>query len=54
MNIGEKKFDTLNKSKLSLADKFIRSKLSKCIQDMHDSINAYRFDQVANTLYEFI
>lgn len=39
---------------LSLADRFILSKLHQAIVDLENHMNAYRFDQVANTLYEFI
>ena len=39
---------------LNIADKFILSKLSQAISAMRDAINAYRFDQVATILYEFI
>lgn len=39
---------------LSLADRFILSKLHQAIVDLENHMSAYRFDQVANTLYEFI
>ena len=39
---------------LSLADKFILSKLSKAIASVEHYMDAYRFDQVAVALYEFI
>ncbi|MCR5085261.1 MAG: valine--tRNA ligase [Succinivibrionaceae bacterium] len=39
---------------LSVADRFIISRLSRAIERVEESIAAYRFDQVATTLYEFI
>ena len=39
---------------LSLADRFIYTKLSQAIKEISDAIDAYRFDQVASILYEFI
>lgn len=54
MNVGEKKLTKPNVSDLSLADKFIRSKMRKAIEDVTASINAFRFDQVASNIYEFI
>ena len=39
---------------LSLADRYILSTLSKTIKSVTESLDAYRFDQVAASLYEFI
>ena len=54
MNVSEMKLTKPNVADLSVADKFIRSKMKKAIADVTASINAFRFDQVANTIYEFI
>lgn len=54
MNVGSMQLTKPEADDLSLADRFIRSKLSKTINDVCAAIEAYRFDQLANTLYEFI
>ena len=54
MNVGSMQLTKPNKADLSLADRFIMSKLSKTIKDVCTIIQSYRFDQLANTLYEFI
>ena len=54
MNVSEMKLTKPNVADLSVAYKFIRSKMKKAIADVTASINAFRFDQVANTIYEFI
>ena len=54
MNVGSMQLTKPNKADLSLADRFIMSKLSKTIKDVCTYIESYRFDQLANTLYEFI
>ncbi|MCI7785746.1 MAG: valine--tRNA ligase [Succinivibrio sp.] len=54
MNVSEMKLTKPNVADLSVADKFIRSKMKKAIADVTASIDAFRFDQVANTIYEFI
>ena len=54
MNVGQMKLEKPAKSDLSLADRFICSKLHAAIRNMTVAIEAYRFDQVANVLYEFI
>ena len=54
MNVSEMKLAKPNVADLSVADKFIRSKMKKAIADVTASINAFRFDQVANSIYEFI
>ena len=38
---------------LSLADRWIHSRLQKTIQTIHQQIKQYRFDLLAHTLYEF-
>ncbi|HEX8340053.1 MAG TPA: valine--tRNA ligase [Tepidisphaeraceae bacterium] len=40
-------------SRLSLADRWILSKLSRAIADADAAIDGYRFDQYAKTLYDF-
>lgn len=54
MNVQSDKLAAPASSDLSLADKFILSKLSKTIEQVESYMNAYRFDQVAASLYEFI
>ena len=54
MNVGQMKLQKPQDSALSLADRFIRSKMHAAIKNMTAAIEAYRFDQVANILYEFI
>ncbi len=54
MNVGNMQLHKPLAKDLSLADRFIRSKLSKAIFDVKNYIEAYRFDQVAVSLYEFI
>lgn len=41
-------------SALSLPDRYILSSLHNAIKAMHEAMDAYRFDQVATILYEFI
>ena len=54
MNVGDMKIRKPDNADLSLADRFIRSKMCQAITDMTAALDAYRFDQVANVLYEFI
>src|SRR5574344_2924979 len=54
MNVSEMKLSKPNEADLSVADKFIRSKMKTAIANVTASINAFRFDQVAKTIYEFI
>ena len=54
MNVTANKLVKPNDSDLSLADRFILSKLSKCIETIEGHMNAFRFDQVASSIYEFI
>ena len=54
MNVSEMNLSKPNPADLSVADKWIRSKMRKAIENVTSSINAYRFDQVANNIYEFI
>ncbi|HEV2614536.1 MAG TPA: valine--tRNA ligase [Gammaproteobacteria bacterium] len=39
---------------ISLADQWILSKLQKTIQNMHQHFSDYRFDLLAQTIYEFV
>jgi valyl-tRNA synthetase len=43
-----------NKATPSLPDTWIRSRLQSTIQKVHDLFRIYRFDMLAQTLYEFI
>lgn len=54
MNVTADKLNKPEDKDLSLADRFILSKLSKCIETVEGHMNAYRFDQVAAAIYEFI
>ena len=54
MNVSEMNLTKPNPEDLSVADKWIRSKMRKAIENVTSSINAFRFDQVANNIYEFI
>ena len=54
MNVGSMQLTKPQDEDLNLADRFIRSRLSKTISEVCNAIEAYRFDQLANTLYEFI
>ncbi len=54
IKLGEKNYQAPAADKLGLADRFIRSKLHAAINAMRQSIDGYRFDQAAASLYEFI
>ena len=54
MNVSEMKLSKPNPADLSVADRFIRAKMSEAIAQVTSSINAFRFDQVASNIYEFI
>ncbi|MCR5537493.1 MAG: valine--tRNA ligase [Succinivibrio sp.] len=54
MNVGERQLTKPQASDLTLADRFILSKLHTAIEQMIDAMQSYRFDQVATVLYEFI
>lgn len=54
MNIDGMTLSKPQASDLSLADRFIYSKLATAIKDIRESLDSYRFDQVATILYEFI
>ena len=54
MNVDPAKLVAPEEKDLSLADRFILSRLAQAIENVETAINAYRFDQVATCLYEFI
>ena len=54
MNVDASKLQKPEDKDLSLADRFILSRLSKAIANVESAMNSYRFDQVATSLYEFI
>ena len=54
MNAGSRTLSPAKPEELSLADRFIRSKLRTAIREVTESIEAYRFDQLAVKIYEFI
>jgi valyl-tRNA synthetase len=54
MNAEGKTLTRPDPEDLTLADRYIRSKLSKCIADVRGAFDNYRFDLAASALYEFI
>ena len=54
MNVGGYELRASDKADTQLANRYIKSKLSQAIAEAHSSIAAYRFDLLANTLYDFI
>ncbi|HOO47482.1 MAG TPA: class I tRNA ligase family protein, partial [Deltaproteobacteria bacterium] len=44
---------TIEKDKLSLADKWILTKLNKAIEDTRAALEEYRYNDAADTLYQF-
>ena len=54
MNTGEITLAKPLRDNLSLADRYILSKLKESIENVTSSILSYRFDQVANYIYDFI
>ncbi|MBN2298225.1 MAG: valine--tRNA ligase [Deltaproteobacteria bacterium] len=44
---------TIEKDKLSLADKWILTKLNKTIEDTRSALEEYRYNDAADTLYQF-
>lgn len=55
MNVENKDLDLVAGSKeLSLPDRWIRSLLQKTIQKTHDMFAEYRFDLLAQNVYEFV
>ncbi|MBU0651212.1 valine--tRNA ligase [bacterium] len=45
---------SLKKADLSLADKWILSRLNKNIEKINDALESYRFNEAAHALYDFI
>ncbi len=54
MNVEEHTITTPSHDDLSLADRWITSKLQDTIAQYHKAIKEYRFDRVATAIYEFI
>ncbi len=54
MNVKQESLVAPKPEDLSLADRYIMSRLSKAIENTTTYMESYRFDQVATTLYEFI
>ncbi|MGN0914749.1 MAG: valine--tRNA ligase [Succinivibrio sp.] len=54
MNLDGMKLEKPQSSDLSVADRFIRAKMRETIREVTSFINAFRFDQVAAKIYEFI
>ncbi|MCI0527933.1 MAG: class I tRNA ligase family protein, partial [Nitrospira sp.] len=53
MNLNDKPLDE-KIGDLSLADRWIRVRLRECINSVTKNLDAYRFDEAANQLYQFI
>jgi valyl-tRNA synthetase len=55
MKVGDGAVPPLSdvKPSLSLGDRWILSRLQRATQQMSDAIDAYRFDEAANTAYQF-
>jgi valyl-tRNA synthetase len=53
MNIQGEKFD-LKDDELTLADKWIRSRLARFIEELNDALENYKFYEAANKIYHFI
>lgn len=54
MNVEGQDLDFSQPYELSLADRWIRSRLNQTVQQVHTDFANYRFDQIAQTIYEFI
>lgn len=54
MNCENKSITKPNNEDLTLADKWILSRLQTAIKDVRSALDGYRFDQAASSLYEFI
>ena len=52
MNLGE--YKVCNNYELGVADKWIWNELNTAVADIHKHIANYRFDLVANTIYDFV
>lgn len=55
LNIGDKQVDTsdIHKKAISLADKWILSKLNQLIKEVNNDIDKYRFSDAATKIYDF-
>jgi len=53
MSIGDSELTTPDEKDFSLSDKWIMSRLQKTIAESHKAIKEYRFDILAQKLYEF-
>ncbi len=53
MNLTSDDF-TIDKNKLSIADKWILNKLNKVVKEVNDNVKNYRIGEVASILYDFI
>ncbi len=53
MNAEGPNYDPDSQVKLSTADQWITSRLQETIRSMTDAINSYRFDHMAQAVYEF-
>jgi valyl-tRNA synthetase len=54
LNTEDKPFETEESAALTLADHWIRARLQTTIKKVHQYFQEYRFDLIAQTLYEFI
>jgi valyl-tRNA synthetase len=53
-NTEDEELGTASAAEYGLADRWIRSQLQRMLDDVSSAIERYRFDLVANALYEFI
>lgn len=54
MNLEKHSLDLTGEHELSAADRWINDRLQHTIQAVHDNFANYRFDLIAQTIYEFI
>ena len=54
MNVEGKTITRPEAKDYTLPDRYIRAKLAKCIREVRESFDTYRFDLAAAALYEFI
>jgi len=53
MNIGEEDFE-INEQELTLADKWIRSRTNRMIEELNEALEEYKFYEAADKIYHFV
>jgi len=53
MNIGEEDF-LINEQELTLADKWIRSRTNRMIEELNEALEEYKFYEAAGKIYHFV